>query len=201
MKKEADSKELPITAAFQDEFTRSLLDSPEEVKEGHYLFKSKTGGYSMLWPKNAVTDGPPFYQRNKDGYEKILFDELNEIENYHYSFSTTYTTYGDSVIDSSLSLLSSSIGYNGEFQKIETSKTRIYYAKSQKKLEAEGRSTTSYRFFSYIVSKESQKGLEYVYIAKCLDESNGNCNINVSEQEEKALNYMKNVTFDVEESR
>ncbi|UHA58888.1 hypothetical protein KDJ21_018950 [Metabacillus litoralis] len=73
MKKEADSKELPNTAAFQDEFTRSLLDSPEEVEDGHYLFESKTGGYSMLWPKNAVTDGPPFYQRTKDSFEKIIF--------------------------------------------------------------------------------------------------------------------------------
>ncbi|UHA58891.1 hypothetical protein KDJ21_018965 [Metabacillus litoralis] len=73
MKKEADTKELPNTAAFQDEFTRSLLDSPEEVKEGYYLFKSKTGGYSMLWPKNAVTDGPPFYQRTKIVLKKLFF--------------------------------------------------------------------------------------------------------------------------------
>ncbi|UHA58892.1 hypothetical protein KDJ21_018970 [Metabacillus litoralis] len=66
-------KELPKTAAFQDEFTSSLLDSTEEVEEGHYLLESATGGYSMLWPKNAVTDGPPFYQRTKDSFEKIIF--------------------------------------------------------------------------------------------------------------------------------
>ena len=154
MKKEADSKELPITAAFQDEFTRSLLDSPEEVKEGHYLFKSKTGGYSMLWPKNAVTDGPPFYQRTKDSFEKIIFYETNEKGNYRYSFSSTYSTYGESVIESSLGILSDSVRYNGEYEKIETDDSRIYFARSQAKLT----NSTSYRFFSYIASKKSERG-------------------------------------------
>ncbi|WP_273126878.1 hypothetical protein [Bacillus weihaiensis] len=195
MKKEVDSMELPNTKAFQDEFTRSLLDSPEEVEEGYYLFKSDTGGYSMLWPKDAVTDGPPFYQRTQDGFEKIIFDEIDEEKNYHYSFSTTYSTYGDKVLDSSLSLLSSSIGYKGDYEKIETNKTFIYYGKSQKKLNTENRSTTSYRFFSYIVSKESQKGLEFVYIAKCLDEKSTKCNLNVEEEEKKALRYMRYVSF------
>ncbi|MFV2049602.1 hypothetical protein ACEWK1_19880 [Metabacillus sp. YM-086] len=194
MKKEADTKELPNTAAFQDEFTRSLLDSPEEVKEGYYLFKSKTGGYSMLWPKNAVTDGPPFYQRTKDSFEKIIFYDRNEKGNYRYSFSTTYSTYGESAIDSSLNLLSSGVSYFGEYKKIETDKTHIYFAKSEKSYEG----ATGYFFFSYITSKESQKGLEYIYSAECIDYSKSNCNIEIKKEEEKALHYMKSVKFNKE---
>ena len=188
-------KELPNTAAFQDEFTRSLLDSSEEVEEGHYLLESETGGYSMLWPKNAVTDGPPFYQRTKDSFEKIIFYETNEKENYRYSFSTTYSTYGESVIDSSLGILSDSVRYNGEYEKIETDNARIYYAKSQAKLTH----STSYRFFAYITSKESQKGLEYVFSAQCLDDSLSNCDIDIEKEEEKALHYMKSVKFNKDE--
>ncbi|MFV2049605.1 hypothetical protein ACEWK1_19895 [Metabacillus sp. YM-086] len=194
MKKEADSKELPNTAAFQDEFTRSLLDSPEEVEDGHYLFESKTGGYSMLWPKNAVTDGPPFYQRTKDSFEKIIFYETNEKGNYRYSFSSTYSTYGESVIESSLGILSDSVRYNGEYEKIGTENTRIYFARSQAKLT----NSTSYRFFSYIASKGSQRGVEFVYSAQCLDESQSNCDIDIEKEEDKALHYMKSVKFNTD---
>ncbi|MCM3163298.1 hypothetical protein [Metabacillus litoralis] len=197
MKKEADSKELPNTAAFQDEFTRSLLDSPEAVKEGYYLFKSKTGGYSMLWPKNAVTDGPPFYQRTKDSFEKIIFYETNEKENYRYSFSTTYSTYGESAIESSLNLLSSSVGYYDEYEMIETDKNRIYYAKSEEPLE----NSTAYFYFGYILSKESQKGLEYIYTAQCIDKAKPSCDVDVEKEEEKALYYMKSVIFNKDELR
>ncbi|WP_121661811.1 hypothetical protein [Metabacillus litoralis] len=195
MKKEADSKELPNTAAFQDEFTRSLLDSPKEVKEGYYLFKSKTGGYSMLWPKNATTDGPPFYQRNKNGFEKILFSEIDEEENYNYAFSTTYTTYGESLIGTSLNMLSASVGYNGQYEIIQTDKTIIYYAKLEDKIGTENEMVTSYNYFSYIVSKDSKKGIEYIFTANCFAELNSVCNIDPKVEEEKALIQMKNVTF------
>jgi len=188
-------KELPNTAAFQDEFTSSLLDSTEEVEEGHYLLESETGGYSMLWPKNAITDGPPFYQRTKDSFEKIQFYERNEKENYDFSFSTTYSTYGESVIDSSLSILSDSVRYDGEYEKIETDKTLIYFAKSEKTFEEE----KAYFYFGYIASKEGQKGLEYIYSAECMDSSKSNCNIDIKKEEEKALHYMKSVKFNKDE--
>ena len=188
-------KELPNTAAFQDEFTSSLLDSTEEVEEGHYLLESDTGGYSMLWPKNAINEGPPFYQRTKDSFEKIIFNERNEKENYRYSFSTTYSTYGESAIESSLNLLSSSVGYYGEYEKIETEKTRIYYAKYEDPMKH----STAYVYFGYILSKESQKGLEYIYTAHCIDKSKPSCDIDVEKEEAKALHYMKSVKFNKDE--
>ncbi|MGQ4668017.1 hypothetical protein ACUIJN_19760 [Metabacillus halosaccharovorans] len=188
-------KELPNTAAFQDEFTSSLLDSTEEVEEGHYLLESATGGYSMLWPKNAVTDGPPFYQRTKDSFEKIIFYDRNEKENYRYSFSTTYSTYGESAIESSLNILGSSVSYFGEYEKIETDKTRIYYAKNKDTYKG----STAYFFFGYITSKESSKGLEYVFTAECIDSSKSTCNIDTKKEEEKALHYMKSVKFNKDE--
>ncbi|HWJ78221.1 MAG TPA: hypothetical protein VNR61_09080 [Niallia sp.] len=188
-------KELPNTAAFQDEITSSLLDSTEEVEEGHYLLESETGGYSMLWPKNAVTDGPPFYQRTKDSFEKIQFYDRNEKENYDHSFSTTYSTYGESGLESSLNILSSGVSYFGEYEEIETEKTRIYYAKKELPLKR----STAYFYFGYILSKGNEKGLEYIYIAQCIDESKSSCAIDVEKEEEKALHYMKSVKFNKDE--
>ncbi|MDL4840514.1 hypothetical protein QQS35_08660, partial [Aquibacillus sp. LR5S19] len=52
--------QLPETKAFQDEFTREFMDSTEEVKDGYYLFRSKTDGYTMLFPENAEMDSGGF---------------------------------------------------------------------------------------------------------------------------------------------
>ena len=149
----------------------------------------------MLWPKNAVTDGPPFYQRTGDSFEKIQFYDVNEEENYRYSFSTTYSTYGESAIESSLNILSSGVSYYGEYEEIETDKTRIYYAKNEDNFEG----STTYFFFGYIISKGNQKGLEYIYMAQCLDNSQPSCDIDVEKEEEKALYYMKSVKFNKDE--
>ncbi|WP_273126892.1 hypothetical protein [Bacillus weihaiensis] len=191
--------ELPNTKAFQDEFTRNLLDSQEEVEEGYYLFESDTGGYSMLWPKDAIADGPPFYQRNGNGFEKILFDNRSEEGNYHYSYSTTYETDGDLFLEASLVILSDSVRFSGEYEIIETEKTKIYYGKLQDKLEAQNRSATSYHFFSYIVSKNSNKGMEFIYSVNCLDELHTQCNLDAKKEEETALYLMKKVSFNREE--
>ena len=53
---EIDAQKLPDTVALQDDFTREFIASPEEVEEGYYLFESKTGGYTMWYPKNAKLD-------------------------------------------------------------------------------------------------------------------------------------------------
>src|SRR5690625_7923114 len=50
---DADPKDLPDTIAMQDEFTREFMSSAEEEEEGYYLFESKTGGYTMLYPVNS----------------------------------------------------------------------------------------------------------------------------------------------------
>ncbi|MTH55074.1 hypothetical protein GKZ89_16845 [Bacillus mangrovi] len=42
------------TPALKDEFTKEDLTSAKEVEKGFYEFKSKTGGYTMLLPVEAV---------------------------------------------------------------------------------------------------------------------------------------------------
>ncbi|KPB04291.1 hypothetical protein AAV98_12875, partial [Bacillus sp. CHD6a] len=51
-----NKEDVPDTVAFQDEFTKDFLQSSEEVVEGHYLFKSRTDGYTVLFPVNASMD-------------------------------------------------------------------------------------------------------------------------------------------------
>src|SRR5690625_3957639 len=74
---EADPKDLPDTIAMQDDFTRDFMASAEEEEEGYYLFESKTGGYTMLYPVNSKLDDI-YYQKRHDSYEALHFGASKE---------------------------------------------------------------------------------------------------------------------------
>src|SRR5699024_5796917 len=67
---EMDPAEWPDVIAFQDDFTREFMSSLEEVEDGYYLFESKTGGDTMMYPENA-TMNQTYYQKNKGTFETI----------------------------------------------------------------------------------------------------------------------------------
>ncbi len=50
------------------------MDSTEEVQEGYYRFKSKTEGYTMLFPVNAKVAAVA-YGLNRMFYETYSFGE------------------------------------------------------------------------------------------------------------------------------
>lgn len=126
---EIDPKELPDTVALQDDFTREFIVSPEEVEEVYYLFESKTGGYTMWYPKNAKLS-QTYYQKKKDYFEALHVGGYND-QTTGDSFYIR-ATYGDSKdtkdTDIYLYLLSSSIHYDGEYEKVETDDKIIYFA-------------------------------------------------------------------------
>ncbi|MDL4840513.1 hypothetical protein [Aquibacillus rhizosphaerae] len=188
-------EQLPETKAFQDEYTREFMDSVEEVKDGYYLFRSKTEGYTMLFPENAEVS-KMFYERNKDFFENLTFVDYSREENYNHRSDVMYSPYGEKDIDINLESLSTKGGYSGDYQEIEEKNTRIYFAKEQKMYEEEGRKRTVYSFFSYIVPKGGSVGIEYIYSSFCYDEET--CNIDPEVEEDKALMLMKSVQFNTD---
>ncbi|MDQ0231211.1 hypothetical protein [Metabacillus malikii] len=195
MKKEAEPKEWPKTPAFQDEDTREMLDSTEEVQDGYYLYTSKTGGYSMLWPVDAIKHS---YQNNGDSYEKIIFGASNKRENYTYEISTTYENASpEHLIDSFLSILSSSLQYSGEYEEIKESNKTLFFAQEKDTLEStDGRRGTYYSYFGYIRDNVTEQGVRYIYTVSCYDDENvKECNIDESKEKERTLMLMKSVNF------
>ncbi|MGG3792639.1 hypothetical protein ABEU90_17590, partial [Geobacillus thermodenitrificans] len=73
-------KKWPDTVAFQNEYTRKFLVSPKEVKDGYYLFRSQTGGFTMLFPEEARMD-EGFYERHKEDYEDLTIIGSRQKEN------------------------------------------------------------------------------------------------------------------------
>ena len=159
---EIDAQKLPDTVALQDDFTREFIASPEEVEEGYYLFESKTGGYTMWYPKNAKLS-PTYYQKKKDYFEALHVGGYND-QTTGDSFYIR-ATYGDSKdtkdTDIYLYLLSSSIHYDGEYEKVETDDKIIYFAtmKNITNNKTKNKKASAYRFFGLIKSNDSDQAL------------------------------------------
>src|SRR5690625_5638329 len=89
---DADPKDLPDTIAMQDEFTREFMASAEEEEEGYYLFESKTGGYTMLYPVNSK-QSRSYYEKANDSFEALHFGEGKESANVPYFIQSTYNRW------------------------------------------------------------------------------------------------------------
>src|SRR5690625_36132 len=84
---DADPKALPDAIAMQDDFTRGFMASTEEEEEGYYLFESKTGGYTMLYPDNSNL-GQIYYEKVNDSFETLHFGESKERSKVTYFIKT-----------------------------------------------------------------------------------------------------------------
>ncbi|MDQ0231218.1 hypothetical protein [Metabacillus malikii] len=194
-KEEVEPKEWPKTPAFQDEDTRKMLDSTEEVQDGYYLYTSKTGGYSMLWPTDA-TKG--HYENNGNTFEKIIFVGSNKKENYSYNVYTTFDNSSpETYIDIFLKNLSSLMNYNGQYTEINEKNKTIYFAKKKTPIKTnDGRINTVYYYFGYIRDNKTEQGFKYQYSISCFDDENAReCTIDENKEEERALMLMKSVNF------
>ncbi|MDL4840540.1 hypothetical protein, partial [Aquibacillus rhizosphaerae] len=145
------------------------------------------------FPENAEMDSGGFYERNKDQFESLSFVDYSREENYNYTYDVMYSPYGEKDIDINLESLSTKVGYSGDYQKIDDENTRIYLAEEQQLFEEDDRKRTVYRFFSYIVPKGGNVGIEYIYSFHCFNEKE--CKIDPKKEKEKALMLMKSVEF------
>src|SRR5690625_3416645 len=168
---EADQKDLPDTSAMQDDFRRDFMASAEEEEEGYYLFESKTGGYTMLYPVNSKLDDI-YYQKRHDSYEALHFGASKERSDVTCYALATYN-HGEVAdrLSTQFKLLSGSLDYDGEYEEIELDNKVIYFAR--KKYITKGGNRSSYRFFGLIKSNDPEQIVRYKYNVICFDEQKG----------------------------
>ncbi|MCD7034685.1 hypothetical protein LRR81_10570 [Metabacillus sp. GX 13764] len=185
------SQELPKTAAFQDEFTRGYMASPKEVEPGYYLFKSKTGGYTMLFPKDGVISADLGHEQNGNFFENITYTGkgklLNEDFNNQVIYSNKSTTKN---IDAYKELVSNKVGYKGNFDNLSMDDKEIYLGKQID----ESQNLLTFYYFSFIKSKNDNKSIQFIYTSTCNDKEN-KCKKTNTEFEKNALMLMKSVKF------
>jgi len=191
-----DPKDLPNVTAFQDDFTREFMASTEPVEDGYYEFESKTDGYTIKYPENALMS-KGFYERTKNTFETLRYAEDPDNDGVSYNVVATYDhSHSTQDIDSLLYLLSSSVSYEGDFEKFEHQDKTIYYANLERTTKS--KPSTWYKYFGLIKSKNSNQSLEYIYSVKC-EEPEGDCSYDLDAIEHRVKSLMKSVEFnDVE---
>src|SRR5690625_837332 len=189
---DADLKDLPDTIAMQDEFTREFMSSAEEEEEGYYLFESRTGGYTMLYPVNSK-QSKMSYEKTEDSFEMLHFGEGKESSDVPFYVRSTYKQ-GKNTNDTELylSLLSESLDYDGEYEEIELDNKFIYFARKSSKVDSN--KDNVFDFFGYIKSKDSNQGVQYIYVVTCFDEED-DCDYDFDAVEDEAKKLMRSIKF------
>lgn len=188
-----DPKNLSDVPAFQDEFTREFMAATDEVSDGHYLFESKTDGYTILFSEDAHID-QIHYEKVKDHYEGIKFGSDSErITGESY---TVFVTYENPTIpdepDIQVSLVRKSVNYDGEFDKREHGDVTHYFA--QKKYVLSDQTSSVYRFFGAVESNDTNQYISYIYSVDCPDEQKG-CDYDLEAIEKKVEKVMPSVEY------
>ncbi len=186
------SVEQSDAAALQDEFTSEFIDTSVEAEKGYLQFKSKLGGYTMLFPENAKLD-PPYYEKHGETFETVQFGEDKETNDYLYYSIATYDKKNDTNdAEIYLDLLSTLLKYDGDYDKIEREDKTIYFA-TKKEINDTNKKSTTYRFFGLVQSTDSNQAVRYEYHVICDNEKE--CSSNYSEIENKVKKIMESVTF------
>lgn len=178
-------------AALQDEFTREFIDTSVEVEEGYLQFQSKIGGYTMLYPENAIAD-PMTYETSGETFELMKFgsEKNNNLSLLVYA---SYNKNKDTnEADLYLELLSSKYKYYGEYEKIELVDKNIYLATKKHNTKKNGLS--SFSVLGFVQSKSSNQAVRYEYNQICYETEKG-CNYKENDIINEALKLMESITF------
>ncbi|GAE31784.1 hypothetical protein [Halalkalibacter hemicellulosilyticus] len=180
----------PDVPAFEDEFTREFMTSTKAVEEGFYLFESKTGGYTIWFPENAVMESV-YYEKLGDHRENIsIMEEYGE--NLMYRLRLDYDSRPIATdIDIQLSVLSRLADFEGEYEVFQHGDNTYYYGTSTLDI---GDGDRAYRFFSYIKSDKYEKGITFIFMTTCRNFQHP-CSVEIEQQEIYAQKLMKSIEF------
>ncbi|MBS2970657.1 hypothetical protein J9317_18085 [Metabacillus sp. KIGAM252] len=187
---EGTSSETPkVAAAVQDEFTKSYLTSTKEKEKGFFEFKSKTGGYSMLFPAEAVLSNEFGNERKGNDMEAVMFTgTLEKADMITQSIYENLPITKD--IEANLDLLSTSVSYDGKYEEVNKEDRSIYYGKKTTDLD----DAIAYNYFSFIKAKDGNQGVRFMYSATC-KKSDKSCVSNLEKHEQIANKIIESVTF------
>ncbi|MTH55076.1 hypothetical protein GKZ89_16855 [Bacillus mangrovi] len=176
-------------AALKDDFTKGYLLSDSEVEEGYFTFKSKTDGYTMLFPQDAVISDDFGNEIHGLEYEAILYGAKRD-----GAAIETQITYEDnrstSKLEPNLSLLSSSIGYEGSYKEMKEDGKVHYFAKDVMDVGK----ATAYSYLSFIKADTTNQAVRIVYTITC-QKKDTSCTAKQNDFEQVAIKMVKSIVF------
>ncbi|KEZ49284.1 hypothetical protein AZ46_0214590 [Metabacillus indicus LMG 22858] len=184
----ANQESLPETEAFKDEFTREFMKSTEETEEGYYTFESKTKGYTILFPKDAIVSTGD-YEAVKDQFESLSFGEKRIDEKISYFIKLSYEDNSSTRdIDTKLKLLSNGVEYKGDYKKVVQGDYMIYSSD-------DGSGNPEYYYYlAYIKSAASDQAVRFTYFSNCIVEEKS-CELITEKTEERINQILNSIKF------
>ncbi|MED4129779.1 hypothetical protein [Shouchella miscanthi] len=189
---EMDPADLPQIDAFQNEYSRELMVSTEPVADGYYLMRSKIDAFTIWFPEEAA------FMDNASGvdgdhYEKISFAYESEEENRGYVVGFQYNYGGNAKKpERLLDNLRERWDYEEEWVEAEDDHGLTYFGYTIEDFKG----YQNYVFMGYKVSsQEEPQAMEFLYVVSCLDKEAETCQIDLAEEEEYLLQWVKSIEF------
>ncbi|MBD1221845.1 hypothetical protein [Virgibacillus halodenitrificans] len=189
---EMNVKDLPDMRAFQDEFTRELLQSTEETREGYYLFMSGTGAYKMDFPAGGIVGEKGYgkVKERKEGYGIGILSKYGLKSSIDVNFDSNKES---SNLNSYIDNLKQRLQKKVEFKEIKTQKDQqtFYYSSFER--------NDLQTYAGYVQNNASSGGIQVVYQIDC-KATTQLCDENKQENLDQFINWLKSIEF-VNENR
>lgn len=182
---EMKAEDLPNVRALQDEFTRSFIESTEEVEPGYYSFLSGTKRYRMLFPKEgAIHQG---YGVKDDQFEGFLMSTIND-NGTDSQIKINYYAYGTKEsVDGGLEMLEGRVDQKLDFEKVTTENSELYYAPIEFDPDIFG-------IAGLVVSLNDNGVIQIVYDTQCKKDQN-ECQKIKEEEVDKMIHWLQSFEF------
>jgi len=187
--KDMNPADLPEGRAFEDEFTRSFLQSTEEIMPGYYPFLSMNGKYTMGFPREGLTSKIAYPSRENQESLSVTIWEANSDIVGHMKVNY-YGFLNPGFEESKLSTLETIIENKLKFEQIQEEGQTLYVSFFQEK-EVPDDFEESYGYAGYLQNNKGAEGIYLIYTSSC----KANCEELKEADLKQAYEWMKSVKF------
>src|SRR5699024_8831043 len=190
---EMDPKDLPEGRAFEDEFTRSCIQSTEEGSPGYYCLLAKNGKWKSAIPKERLTNDLDY--TSKDNFESFIFTVWEEGKDTSAMVDVKfYSFYKPGEVDAKKNSLRSNIDLPLTFEETSGDNQTYYLAPFEKTLDSETLNE-KYGIAAYIQKENEAGGIYVIYSIYC----EANCEDTKKEELKEAYDWMLTIKFSDDE--
>ncbi|MGG2089757.1 hypothetical protein ABFY59_22530 [Priestia aryabhattai] len=191
----------PNVSAFDDYFTRELLNRDKKVGDGFYEFKSKTGQYTMWFPEEyqVLHKYREDYTRNGESYENWSAAYIRPFKNDKRTYAIN-VKFLENDTKSELIYVESLFKEQLDSKKpkqLETSNTRIYYdyaytyfRGTNQHIVRDSKENHPNLYVAYVADKSSDKVIKLIY-----DSVGENTETNQMDRKKWFLKMLQSIKF------
>ncbi|PAD21164.1 hypothetical protein [Terribacillus saccharophilus] len=184
-----EAKEFPEVAAFEDEFTRSFLESTETTREGYYSFVSKSNSFKMDFPQDMIINEESHTVEPDDRGEYIYMEYNPEGSKDLYAVRTIQYTNFMTDEANSKKQISNSLDLELEFNEISLNNDqKLQLADFEYDEEISG--------IAALISNSKNQELQIIADIQCGESTQSDtCTSKKEKEKEKIMEWLETIEF------